>query len=201
MTHMGKQKSRARTHAQPQQRQRQIGRIATSNAGDLAFEDSTWDLDNDDDDDGSPTGEFAANSLPGSLDNTIAFPGGEADSDGEGSDGEDEDAPRKSKGKGKTGGFQSMGLSPPIFRSVMRKGYRVPTPIQRKTIPMILAGRDVVAMARTGSGKTAAFLIPMLERLGAHSETVGVRGLVLSPTRELAMQVRSLFLSCDAAWR
>ena len=67
-------------------------------------------------------------------------------------------------------------------------GYRVPTPIQRKAIPVILEGRDIVAMARTGSGKTAAFLIPMLEKLKTHSAKVGARGLILSPSRELAMQ-------------
>lgn len=67
-------------------------------------------------------------------------------------------------------------------------GYKVPTPIQRKCIPLILDGKDAVAMARTGSGKTAAFLIPMLEKLKAHSAKVGIRALVLSPTRELALQ-------------
>ena len=60
--------------------------------------------------------------------------------------------------KKKSGGFQSMGLSSEVLRGVLVKGYRVPTPIQRKTIPLILEGKDVVAMARTGSGKTAAFL-------------------------------------------
>ena len=94
----------------------------------------------------------------------------EDDDENDGADGDD--GPRKPKGKGKTGGFQSMGLSPYIYRSVMRKGYRVPTPIQRKAIPPILAGRDVVAMARTGSGKTAAFLIPLIEKLGAHASVV-----------------------------
>uniref|UniRef100_A0A1I8IU19 RNA helicase n=1 Tax=Macrostomum lignano TaxID=282301 RepID=A0A1I8IU19_9PLAT len=87
----------------------------------------------------------------------------------------------------KSGGFQSLGLSAPVYKGIVRKGYRVPTPIQRKTMPHILAGRDVVAMARTGSGKTAAFLVPLLERLRAH-QCNGARALVLSPTRELALQ-------------
>ena len=100
----------------------------------------------------------------------------------------------QAKSKNKTGGFQSMGLSAGVYRSVMRKGYRVPTPIQRKAIPAIMEGRDVVAMARTGSGKTAAFLLPLLEKLGVHSPTVGVRGLVLSPTRELAVQTHTFAL-------
>jgi len=68
----------------------------------------------------------------------------------------------------------------------MSMGYKVPTPIQRKSIPMLLEGHNVVAMARTGSGKTASFLIPLIDRLKAHSKIVGVRGVILSPTRELA---------------
>lgn len=95
---------------------------------------------------------------------------------------------RKQAKKAKSGGFESLGLSPEIFRGVRRKGYRVPTPIQRKTMPLILAGSDVVAMARTGSGKTAAFLIPMLQKLRQHVPQSGVRGLILSPTRDLALQ-------------
>ncbi|KAI8004632.1 putative DEAD-box ATP-dependent RNA helicase 29 [Camellia lanceoleosa] len=87
----------------------------------------------------------------------------------------------KLKKKAKSGGFESMNLSPNVFRGVKRKGYRVPTPIQRKTMPIILAGADVVAMARTGSGKTAAFLIPMLEKLKQHGPQGGVRALILSP--------------------
>uniref|UniRef100_M4BGC1 RNA helicase n=1 Tax=Hyaloperonospora arabidopsidis (strain Emoy2) TaxID=559515 RepID=M4BGC1_HYAAE len=67
-------------------------------------------------------------------------------------------------------------------------GYKVPTPIQRKSLPIALSGKDCVAMARTGSGKTAAFLIPMVEKLKEHSTKIGVRALVLSPTRELAVQ-------------
>ncbi|KAM4708557.1 ATP-dependent RNA helicase DDX54 isoform 1-T2 [Discoglossus pictus] len=94
----------------------------------------------------------------------------------------------QNKKKKKSGGFQSMGLSYPVYKGVMKKGYKVPTPIQRKVIPVILDGKDVVAMARTGSGKTACFLIPMFEKLKAHSAQTGVRGLILSPTRELALQ-------------
>jgi ATP-dependent RNA helicase DDX54/DBP10 len=91
------------------------------------------------------------------------------------------------KGK-KSGGFQSMGLSYPVYKAILNQGYKVPTPIQRKAIPVILNGLDVVGMARTGSGKTAAFLIPLIERLKVHSVKVGVRSLILSPSRELATQ-------------
>ncbi|XP_013359039.1 PREDICTED: ATP-dependent RNA helicase DDX54 isoform X2 [Chinchilla lanigera] len=94
----------------------------------------------------------------------------------------------QNKKKKKSGGFQSMGLSYPVFKGIMKKGYKVPTPIQRKAIPVILDGKDVVAMARTGSGKTACFLIPMFERLRTRSGQTGARALVLSPTRELALQ-------------
>ncbi|KAL5714611.1 RNA helicase [Ranunculus cassubicifolius] len=90
--------------------------------------------------------------------------------------------------KSKSGGFESLGLSPNVYSGIKRKGYRVPTPIQRKTMPLILSGVDVVAMARTGSGKTAAFLVPMLEKLKEHVPQGGVRALILSPTRDLALQ-------------
>lgn len=90
--------------------------------------------------------------------------------------------------KGLTHYHEFTGLSLPVFKAIGHMGYRVPTPIQRKAIPVILEGRDIVAMARTGSGKTAAFIIPLLERLKAHSAKVGVRALILSPSRELAMQ-------------
>jgi len=92
------------------------------------------------------------------------------------------------KSKSKSGGFESLGLSKEVFSGVKKMGYKVPTPIQRKCLPSALAGKDLVAMARTGSGKTACFLIPMLQKLAAHSPTRGARGLILSPTRELAQQ-------------
>ncbi|KAK3318542.1 P-loop containing nucleoside triphosphate hydrolase protein [Apodospora peruviana] len=88
----------------------------------------------------------------------------------------------------KGGGFQAMGLSSNLLKAITKKGYSVPTPIQRRTIPLILERRDVVGMARTGSGKTAAFVIPMIERLKAHSPRVGARAIILSPSRELALQ-------------
>ncbi|KAG8499402.1 hypothetical protein CXB51_005920 [Gossypium anomalum] len=95
---------------------------------------------------------------------------------------------QKEKKKAKSGGFESLNLRTNVYRGIKRKGYRVPTPIQRKTMPLILAGNDVVAMARTGSGKTAAFLVPMLEKLKQHVPQGGVRALILSPTRDLALQ-------------
>ncbi|XP_076619008.1 ATP-dependent RNA helicase DDX54 [Colletes latitarsis] len=88
----------------------------------------------------------------------------------------------------KSGGFQSMALSFPVLKGILKRGYKLPTPIQRKTIPLALEGRDVVAMARTGSGKTACFLIPLFEKLKARQAKAGARALILSPTRELALQ-------------
>ena len=64
----------------------------------------------------------------------------------------------------------------------------MPTPIQRKAIPVILEGFNIIAMARTGSGKTGAFVIPVIEKLKAHSKIVGARCIIMSPTREIAMQ-------------
>jgi len=87
------------------------------------------------------------------------------------------------------GTFAGMGLSQSMLSGINRMGYRLPTPIQRRTLPLTLGGRDVVAMARTGSGKTAAFLLPVLEKLGKHDSTAGgPRAIILSPTREIAQQ-------------
>jgi ATP-dependent RNA helicase DDX54/DBP10 len=80
------------------------------------------------------------------------------------------------------------GLNSHLLKAISRKGFNVPTPIQRKTIPLVLDNQDVVGMARTGSGKTAAFVIPMIEKLKVHSAKVGARALILSPSRELALQ-------------
>jgi ATP-dependent RNA helicase DDX54/DBP10 len=92
-------------------------------------------------------------------------------------------APGKSGKKG--GGFQAMGLNVALLKSIAQKGFKIPTPIQRKAVPLILQGDDVVGMARTGSGKTAAFVIPMIEKLKTHSAKVGARGVIMSPSRDI----------------
>lgn len=94
----------------------------------------------------------------------------------------------KGKSVKKGGGFQAMGLNAALLKAITRKGFSVPTPIQRRAVPLILDGQDVVGMARTGSGKTAAFVIPMIQALKAHSAKFGARAVVLSPSRELALQ-------------
>ncbi|CAN6631901.1 ATP-dependent RNA helicase Dbp10p [Trichomonascus vanleenenianus] len=96
-------------------------------------------------------------------------------------------APQLTKKKS-SGTFGGLGLSKILQTNIAKKGFKTPTPIQRKAIPFVLDGRDVVGMARTGSGKTAAFVLPMLERLKVHSAKVGARALILSPNRELAEQ-------------
>jgi ATP-dependent RNA helicase DDX54/DBP10 len=88
----------------------------------------------------------------------------------------------------KGGGFQAMGLNAALLQAITKKGYKVPTPIQRRAVPLILDRQDVVGMARTGSGKTAAFVIPMIQTLKAHSAKFGARAIIMSPSRELALQ-------------
>jgi ATP-dependent RNA helicase RhlE len=87
--------------------------------------------------------------------------------------------------------FAELGLGEPLLKAVAAKGYRHPSPIQKQCIPAVLEGRDVLAAAQTGTGKTAGFTLPLLERLrhGPHARAGVVRALVLTPTRELAAQV------------
>ena len=84
--------------------------------------------------------------------------------------------------------FAGLGLPEPLVRALVGEGYIEPTPIQAQAIPHALAGRDVLGTAKTGTGKTAAFLLPLLARLGERPGR-GIRILVISPTRELAMQI------------
>src|ERR1017187_8899766 len=91
--------------------------------------------------------------------------------------------------------FSSLALDPLILRAIEETGYTEPTPIQVQAIPHVLAGRDLMAMAQTGTGKTAAFTLPLLQRLLPHASTSvsparhPIRALILAPTRELAIQV------------
>jgi ATP-dependent RNA helicase RhlE len=88
--------------------------------------------------------------------------------------------------------FNTLGLSAELLRAVAEEGYRVPTPIQRQVIPAILEGRDIMAGAQTGTGKTAGFTLPLLHRLSARGDGASrrvIRTLILTPTRELAAQV------------
>src|SRR5262245_48230041 len=85
--------------------------------------------------------------------------------------------------------FADLGLSPELLRAVSEKGYSTPTPIQSQAIPAVLSGRDVLAGAQTGTGKTAAFVLPILQKLGGPSTQRAPRAVVLTPTRELAAQI------------
>ena len=88
--------------------------------------------------------------------------------------------------------FKSLHIIEPILKSLTEEGYKTPTPIQTKAIPVILSGKDFLGVAQTGTGKTAAFAIPIIQLLGAnkvHGKRRTIRSLILTPTRELAMQI------------
>ncbi|QXP77986.1 MULTISPECIES: DEAD/DEAH box helicase [Winogradskyella] len=90
--------------------------------------------------------------------------------------------------------FKSLGLSEPILKAIQKKGYETPSPIQAKAIPLVLEGKDVLASAQTGTGKTAGFTLPLLHNLstnGSAQRYRPIRALVLTPTRELAAQVHA----------
>ncbi|MCH8853155.1 MAG: DEAD/DEAH box helicase, partial [Planctomycetes bacterium] len=99
--------------------------------------------------------------------------------------------------------FEDLRLEKPLLDAVHSAGYETPTPIQAKAIPLILDGRDVLACAQTGTGKTAAFALPILQRLSARTSSQykngrrsgarKIRTLVLAPTRELAQQIADSF--------
>jgi ATP-dependent RNA helicase RhlE len=94
--------------------------------------------------------------------------------------------------------FSDLRLSEPILRALVAEGYNTPTPIQAQAIPHVLEGKDILGVAQTGTGKTAAFALPILDRLSKHAPAAGatrrpIRCLVLSPTRELAVQIGDSF--------
>src|SRR5438128_2602756 len=84
-------------------------------------------------------------------------------------------------------GFDALGLGPEVLRSIGEVGYERPTPIQNQTIPILLEGRDLIAQSQTGTGKTAAFAVPLIERIDPGQRAV--QALILTPTRELSVQV------------
>ena len=97
------------------------------------------------------------------------------------------------------GGFAALGLDPKILSALTALGYEEPTPIQKETIPPLIAGRDLLGQAATGTGKTGAFALPLLQRvLAAHRKTAHPAALVLVPTRELAIQVAEALHSYGA---
>ena len=87
--------------------------------------------------------------------------------------------------------FEHLALNESILRALAQEGYQTPTPIQSEAIPKVLAGKDLLATAQTGTGKTAAFSLPMLHMLNAQPPRNGrgIRALILTPTRELALQI------------
>ena len=91
--------------------------------------------------------------------------------------------------------FESLGLSKKLLEAVESEGYTTPTPVQEQSIPPLLAGRDVLGVAQTGTGKTAAFALPVLQIM-SRTKTQGkrhIKALILSPTRELAAQIGERF--------
>jgi len=84
--------------------------------------------------------------------------------------------------------FKSLNLKPQIERALAKQGYTIPTPIQAKAIPGLLQGKDLIGIAQTGTGKTAAFILPILQRMTEKYPRV-ITTLVLAPTRELAAQI------------
>ena len=89
--------------------------------------------------------------------------------------------------------FSNLGLCDPILQAIEDLGYSTPTPIQKQAIPIILSGKDLIATAQTGTGKTASFVLPILEMFNKDRKLRGkrIRALILTPTRELAVQVEA----------
>ena len=157
------------------------------------------DMDGEDDDEDEPASDDDSVATP------VDHPDDAGASDLSEADEEDEEeiakrkaffAPEEKTQPGKQGGkssFQVMSLSRPILRGLTSVGFSKPTPIQSKTIPIALEGKDIVGGAVTGSGKTAAFVVPILERLLYRPKKIPTsRVVILTPTRELAIQCHSV---------
>ncbi len=92
--------------------------------------------------------------------------------------------------------FSQLGLAPAQVRACESLGYTEPTPIQTRAIPVVLNGQDLIGCAETGTGKTAAFLLPIIQRISEKS-LPGIRVLVLAPTRELALQIQKNYVELN----
>ena len=128
--------------------------------------------------------------VPGGAAGTLAAPGAEpADSTA------GEEAAEHDVAEAEPNGFADLGLSPEILRAIDDMGYRTPTPIQEQAIPTVLMARDVLGTAQTGTGKTASFVLPLMDILsGSRARARMPRSLILEPTRELALQVAENFV-------
>src|SRR5437016_796704 len=92
--------------------------------------------------------------------------------------------------------FKSLNIIEPILKSLQEEGYTIPTPVQTQAIPVVLKGKDLLGCAQTGTGKTAAFAIPILQLLSTnntHNKKRKIRSLIITPTRELAIQIGESF--------
>lgn len=89
--------------------------------------------------------------------------------------------------------FENLNLIEPILKALQEEGYSTPTPIQEKSIPILLQGKDLLGCAQTGTGKTAAFSIPILQKLYKTDNRKSIKALILTPTRELAIQIGESF--------
>ena len=97
------------------------------------------------------------------------------------------DNERKDEDQNETAGFETLGLAEPVFRAIKELGFETPSKIQEKAIPVLLEGHDLIGQAQTGTGKTAAFGLPLLSKLDVEQKSV--QALILTPTRELAIQI------------
>lgn len=170
--------------------------------------DEMPDVDSEDDGEDGEGKDDDNDDDAASDDDSIATPVGHPDDDADGSDDDDEEdpeeaakrdaffAPEEKSSSGKkqdAGSFQTMSLSRPILRGLANVGFAKATPIQAKAIPIALMGKDLVGGAVTGSGKTAAFVVPILERLLYRPKKVPTtRVVILTPTRELAIQCHAV---------
>ncbi len=133
-----------------------------------------------------------ADALPAADAEANDAPAVELSQDDQGSSYDDEEPQQPEE---EPNGFADLGLSPEIVQAVAAKGYRIPTPIQAQAIPAVFMGRDVLGCAQTGTGKTASFVLPLMDILSGSRARAGMpRSLILEPTRELALQVAENFV-------